>query len=417
MTYGSTMFTQNRLLSLTILPIATLFVGWQLGAISQAGQIEELKQRLDGLSGITQSGTVIGDPEKEVDVSLMWNVWRLLQTKYIEPNDLEARKMALGAVAGMVSAVGDPYTVFMTPKENTDFRQGLSGHLQGIGAQLSQSGTFVVVVSPIKGSPAAKAGLQPDDVILQVDGKDITGQGLEEVVSQIRGPKGSTVKLGIGRRGEDDLLNISITRDDITVPSTEYEVKHGTGGDIGYLAINQFGDETIGEVQKIVEGVDAKKLKGFIIDLRYNGGGYLDGAVDLVSMFQKKGKVVDVAGRGDEPQRHFVNGRAVLADIPLVVLVNEGSASASEITAGALQDNKRATIVGVKSFGKGTVQEVIDLPGGTSLRVTIAHWLTPNGRNLSKEGVMPDVIVERTREQIIAGEDPQLDKAMEVLLK
>jgi carboxyl-terminal processing protease len=406
--YRSTMSKRNRLLSAIILPIVTLVVGWEAGALWDGN-------RMSALPAAEQ--IVIGDPQQQTDLSLLWNVWRLLQDKYIEPTDLEARAMILGAVQGLVAAVGDPYTVFMTPVENTDFRDTLSGHLEGIGAQLTQSGTEVLVVSPLKGSPAEAAGLLPQDLIVEVDGNDVTGQNLEQVVSQVRGPKGTTVAVGIYRRSINELLTLNIVRDNITVPSTEYEVKHGTGGDIGYLAINQFGDNTVGEIRQILRDIDPDALEGFIIDLRFNGGGYLDGAIDLVSMFQEEGLVVTVQGKGDDVQQYPVTGDAILRDLPLVVLVNEGSASASEITAGALQDSKRATIVGTKTFGKGTVQEVIDLEGGTSLRVTIAHWLTPSGRNLSKEGVMPDIIVERTREQIIAGQDPQLDAAMGILLK
>lgn len=398
------MSSTNRLILLIALPITTLLVGWEAGAIWG-------HDRLDAMENVTV------DPESSVDLSMMWNVWRLLQTKYVEPADLDPQKMVIGAVTGMVQAIGDPYTLFMTAKENSDFRESLSGHLQGIGAQLSQSGTQIVVVSPLKGSPAEAAGLMPEDIIIAVDDEDISGQNLDEVVTKVRGPKGTTVILTVARESAQEVLNMSIRRDDITVPSTEYETKADPRGDIGYLAINQFGDETIGEIRTILSGIDASKLKGFIVDLRYNGGGYLDGAVDLVSMFQKQGMVVEVAGRGNDSEKHYVTGRPVLPDIPLVVLVNEGSASASEITAGALQDSGRATIVGVKSFGKGTVQEIIDLSGGTSLRVTIAHWLTPNGRNLSKEGVMPDIIVERTREDFLADKDPQLDAAMNELLK
>lgn len=403
MPYRSSMSTRDRILSLAILPIVTLVIGWEGGALWGHDRLNAMPQN--------------GNPQQSVDLSLMWNVWQLLQNKYIEPGDLKTNDMVLGAIHGLVGAVGDPYTVFMSPVENTDFRDVLSGHLEGIGAQLTQSGADVIVVSPLKGSPAEAAGLQSQDWIVQVDGKDVTGQSLEEIVDQIRGPKGTSVKVGVIRKHLDDILTLNMRRASITVPSTEYEVKHGTGGDIGYLAINQFGDETIGEVRDILANVDPSALKGFIIDLRYNGGGYLDGAIDLVSMFQKTGRVVSVQGRGDDREDHDVTGDVIIPDLPLVVLINEGSASASEITAGALRDNNRATLVGVKSFGKGTVQEVIDLPGGSSLRVTVAHWLTPSGHNISKEGITPDIVVERTRDDMAAGRDPQLDKAMEVLLK
>lgn len=396
---------RDRILSLAILPVITLIIGWEAGALWGHDRLNGMKM-------------MHGNPEQSaVDISLMWSVWQILQDKYIEPDDLNTKEMILGAVHGLVAALGDPYTVFMSPVENTEFRDSLSGHLEGIGAQLTQSGTNVIVVAPLKGSPAEKAGLISQDWIVQVDEKDVLGQSLEQIVTQVRGPKGTTVKVGIVRKNANDIITLPIVRDSITVPSTEYSVKHGTGGDIGYLAINQFGDETIDEVRDILAGVDATKLKGFIIDLRFNGGGYLNGAIDLVSMFQKTGLVVSVQGKGGHSiERHEVTGDTVLPDLPLVILINEGSASASEITAGALRDSNRATLVGVKSFGKGTVQEVIDLEGGSSLRVTIAHWLTPSGHNISKEGIAPDIVVERTREDMIAGKDPQLDAAMKVLL-
>jgi len=413
----STPTSNYRLITLTLVPLFTLVIGWQLGRTTQRNEMMDLQRRMEMLySGGTQSGSTLGDPEQEVDIDLMWGVWRLLQSHYIDPGALKTNQMVMGAVTGMVNAVGDPYTVFMTPVENTDFRDSLSGHLQGIGAELAERDNQIVVVSPIKGSPAEKAGLLPDDVIVQIDGADIAGQNLNDVVSKIRGEKGTSVTLSLLRAGEDDLIKMTITRDDITVPSTQYEIKQTGTGAIGYLAINQFGSETIKEVTDILQTVKPQELKGFIIDLRYNGGGYLEGAVDLVSMFLKEGKVVSVDSRKGDPQRHYVSGRTVLADIPLVVLQNQGSASASEIAAGALQDHDRATIVGMKSFGKGTVQEVIDLPGGSSLRVTIARWLTPDGRDLGKEGVVPDITVDRTREDIVAGRDPQLQAALEWLL-
>lgn len=355
------------------------------------------------------------DPEKEVDISLLWGVWRLLQSRYIDVQELNTQQLVYGAVRGLVSAVGDPYTGFMTPRENTDFRDALSGHLQGIGAELTQREDVIVVVAPIKGAPADKAGLLPEDIILTVDGEDITGMTLNEVVGKIRGPRGTAVTLEVLREGRYEPMSIKITRDDITVPSAEYEVKKTATGSVGYLTINQFGSETIKEVQSLLTNVQQQSLKGFIVDVRFNGGGYLEGAVDLTSMFLKEGKVVDVVGRDTEPQHHMVTGKTILPDIPLVILVNEGSASASEIFAGALQDQDRAIIVGKQTFGKGTVQEVVDLPGGSSLRVTIAKWLTPAGKDLGKEGVTPDVEVDRTREDVEAGRDPQLEKALEVV--
>lgn len=410
------MSNRYRIIALALLPLFTLVIGWQLGVQTQQRELSSIQQRLEMLySGATQSGTVIGNPEKEADIGLLWNVWRLLQAQYIEPDALKTNDMVNGAISGLVESIGDPYTVFMTPVENTDFRDALSGHLQGIGAELEERDNQVVVVSPIKGSPAEKAGLLPEDVIVKVNGEDIADQNLNDVVSKIRGQKGTSVTIAVLREEEDDLIDFTIVRDDITVPSTQYEVKKTDNGSIGYLAVYQFGGETMNEVRVILNNVKPNELKGFIIDLRFNGGGYLDGAVDLVSMFMKEGKVVTVQGREGIGDTQYVSGEPILGDIPLVVLQNQASASASEITAGALQDYERATIIGMKSFGKGTVQEVIDLPGGSSLRVTIARWLTPNGRDLGKEGVVPDIVVDRTREDLDAGTDPQLQAALEFL--
>jgi carboxyl-terminal processing protease len=411
------MSNPSKIVTYALVPLFTLLIGWQIGIQAQQQSVIDLQKQLENVyGGESQSGAMLTDPEREADITLMWTVWRILQARYIEPDAMNTQKMIDGAIGGLVAAIGDPYTMYMTPVQNTNFRDALSGHLEGIGAELSQEQGAITVVSPLKGSPAQRAGLLPKDVIVEVDGKDISGQNLNDVVSKIRGARGTKVTLTVVREGANDFLHFTIVRESITVPSTEYEVKKTGSGSVGYLAINQFGDETMNEVRTILKDVKPAELKGLIIDLRYNGGGYLDGAVDLVSMFVKEGRVVTVAGRDGESQGHFVSGETILPDIPLVILQNEASASASEITAGALQDNKRATIVGTVSFGKGTVQEVVELPGGSSLKVTIAHWLTPSGINLSKQGVKPDLEVETTREDFAAGRDPQLQTALEWLL-
>jgi carboxyl-terminal processing protease len=270
----------------------------------------------------------------------------------------------------------------------------------------------VIIVAPLKGSPAQVAGLLPQDVILMVDGVDITNESLTSVVQRIRGPKGTTVTLTIFREGQPDPLTFTITRDDIAIPSVEQEIKRSASGSIGYIALNQFGDSTVRDVEEAMRSLVKEDLVGMIVDLRYNGGGYLEGAVDLASLFLRQGKVVTVQSREGEPVNHYVNGRPLEPDLPLVVLINEGTASAAEIFAGAVQDLKRGTIIGKKSFGKGVVQMVYDLPGGSSLRMTIARWLTPLGKDLAKEGVHPDIEVDRTREDIEANRDPQLDTAI-----
>ena len=304
----------------------------------------------------------------------------------------------------------------MTPKENTDFRNTLKGELQGIGAELTQRDGLIVVVAPLNGSPAQSAGVMPEDIVVKVDGESIEGESLNEVVQKIRGPKGTEVTISVFRESEQDTLDITITRAEITVPSTEYEILETGTGSVGYIALNQFANRTTAEVEQALKSFEEADLAGIILDVRFNGGGYLERAVDLSSMFMKQGKVVSVARREGQPDVHHVYGQPIDADTPMVVLINEGSASASEIVAGALQDYNRATIIGKKSFGKGTIQEIFELPGSSSLRVTIAKWLTPNGRDLGKEGIDPDIEVDRTLQDYENDTDPQLDAALEWLL-
>lgn len=400
-----------------LIPMLTLLLGLQIGMRLEQTKLQEQFQDLEFLyKGGAGSGQIIINPEEEVDPSILWSVWRLLLTHYIHPEDLKVESMLYGAVSGMVQSIDDPYSMFMTPSENKEFHDSLNGTLQGIGAELTVRDGFIVIVAPIKGSPASRAGLLPEDMILAVDGEEIKGQTLQQVVRKIRGTKGTEVKLTIQREGKWIPQEISILRDEINIPSVEHELKETNSGSIGYIAINQFAEHTNKEVELALKNLKEEEPKGIILDVRFNGGGYLDRAVNLASMFLRQGKVVSVARREGEPEAHYVSGRPIDTDTPLVILINQGSASASEILAGALQDHKRATVIGETSFGKGTVQEIFEMPGGSSLRVTVAKWLTPNGKDLSKEGVEPDIEVTRTVEDIEAERDPQIDAAMELLL-
>jgi len=405
----------SRIFPLITLPLFTLILGWQLGMQYVQKEVTDLQTRLDNLYvNPTQSGATVTDPEKEVNIGLLWGVWNLMLDKYIDTPALNAQQMVYGAVRGMVASAGDPYTTFMTPDENVDFRDSLNGDLEGIGAELTVNNENIVIVGIVKGSPAERAGLQPKDTILSVDDWDVFGQPLGTVVSRIRGEEGTKVKIEVYREGDKEPRVFTITRAEIHVPSTEYEVKQTATGSIGLLSVHQFGSETVQEVDAILRGIQPDSVKGLVIDLRYNGGGYLNGAVDIASMLMAQGDVVSVVRRDEPVDVQKVSGNTVLPTLPLVVLINEGSASASEILAGALQDNGRATIIGMKSFGKGTVQEVIDLPGGSSLRVTIAKWHTPKGRDLSKEGVAPDVTVQQ-EENASVDADRQLEAALQFL--
>ena len=383
--------------------ILLLLLGWQLGVAHERNSGRaHANPSVSGLIslGLSASGMTAQNPRRDVDSSLLWEVWDQLNDHYIDPEKVQVTPLMYGAAEGMARALGDPYTVFMTPKENTAFRDGLSGNLEGIGAELTVRDGLVLVVLPLKGSPSERAGLRTKDAILEVDGKSVEGWSLSEVVSHIRGPKGTPVTIKIGRPGAETStspLVLTITREAIHIPSVESHSIDTAGKSFGYVALNQFGEGSIAELKKELQAFKNRRMDGVILDLRNNGGGYLDGAVDLVSLFVAKGIVVEVERRGSVTETESVHGTTLLPDIPLVVLQNEGTASASEIVSGALQDHHRATIVGVKSFGKGTVQEVVDLEGGVSMRITVARWLTPNGKNLGKEGVHPDIVVEPSK--------------------
>jgi carboxyl-terminal processing protease len=406
-----------RIVALGLLPFIALALGFQLGMRYEQGALQSLRPDAEHVLTLTGSGKVItGDPQQQVDISILWDVWTLLQDHYINPEKMTSNTMVYGAVSGLVDSLGDPYTLFMTPKDTKSFDDAMSGTLEGIGAQLDLTDGRVVVVAPLKSSPAEKAGLLSHDIIVKVDNRDTEGLRLDEVVMLIRGPKGSSVTLTLSRPGKSAPVTVTVVRDSIHIPSVESKTVKTKKGTIGVVALNQFGDDSIPEVMKALNALP-KNINGVVLDLRFNGGGYLEGAIDLVSMFQKTGQVVTVEKRGEAPEVHNVTGKTVLPDTPLVVLINGGSASASEIAAGALQDSKRAMIIGTQSFGKGTVQEIIDLTGGSSLRVTIAKWLTPSGHDLGKKGITPDIVLDRTVEEYKAEKDPQMDAATMWLLE
>jgi carboxyl-terminal processing protease len=403
----------KRITAFVILPIFMVGLGWQMGMRFERWVGESIQREWE--QKMSEDGATMADPERAVDLGLFWQVWRLLLTHYIDPADLQQREMLFGAIRGMVEGVGDPYTAFMSPEENAEFRDSLNGELEGIGAQLEFKEGQIVVVAPIRGSPAASAGLLPKDIIIRVDGETTEGKSLDEIIHKIRGPKGTTVTVDIARKGSVKDLSFTITREEIHVPSVEQKTVKSGGKTVGVVSLNQFGADSVTEMRKALVKVKEDSPDALILDLRFNGGGYLDGAVDIVSFFIAAGKVVTVAEQSGAPQHHYVSGKPLLPDTPMVVLINGGSASAAEIVAGALQDLGRATIIGEQSFGKGTVQEVIDLPMKTSLRVTTARWLTPSGRDLGKHGVDPTIVVERTPEDFAADRDPQMDKAVEYL--
>ena len=392
-----------KYIGLFVLMTFVFMLGWNAGV--SHNQIQQ------GMTSKTTVTSPTGQAET-VNMQIFWDAWNILSSNYVDPHTLVTEDMIFGAIKGMVASVKDPYTTFMTPKENREFQESLQGHLEGIGAELTLRNGMLTVISPLKNSPAQKAGLQPEDIIYEVDGTSTEDMTLEQAVMKIRGEKGSVVTLTVLRKNHHDPIKITIVRDMININSIDWEMK----GDIAVIEINQFGDATKQEFSKAISEILAERPKGVVLDLRYNGGGYLDGAIDIASEFLEKEKVVTIKKRNpEEDEVIYVNGQARMASMPLAVLINKGSASASEIVAGAIQDHNRGIVIGEKSFGKGTVQAVENLIGGSSLRVTIAKWFTPNDQNINESGITPDIIVERTSEDIEAGKDPQLQKAIEYL--
>ena len=360
-----------------------------------------------------QGKNEIIENNSDFDFNLFYDVWDLMQKKYVDPEIFsEKEPFEYGMIKGLVYGLEDPFSSFMTPDEKKEFYDSLQGNFEGIGAELTMKHNAVTVVTPLKGSPAKKAGLMPHDIILKVNDEDITDVDLLEVVKRIRGEKGTEVVLNVYRQSSGETLDITITRDVINVPSVTSEMKEN----IAYIEISQFGDDTKNLFESQFKQLLENDPQGIILDLRYNGGGYFEDTIEIASAFLKENvPVVEVKSRNAAQVYNSKYKSFASTTLPLVVLINGGSASSAEILAGALKDNKRAVLIGEKSFGKGTVQEVVSLTGGGSLRVTIAEWLTPNGFKINKEGIIPNIKIEKTREDMEAENTPQLDLALEIV--
>jgi len=343
-----------------------------------------------------------------------WETWAIVHAQFVD-QPVDDVALMRGAIRGMLESLGDEHTSFMDPQEYTDANAGLEGSYEGIGAYVDTGGDFLTVTSPIPGSPAEKAGLKPGDEIIAIDGEDMTGINPELARRKVLGPAGTVVLLTIRREGTEEPFDVEITRDRINIASVESKMLEN---DIAYLKLNTFGDTTTRDLKEQLGDLMDQNPKGLILDLRYNGGGYLQTAVEVTSQFISEGVVLyEQYGDGRKDSYDAIRGGLAL-DIPMVVLINKGSASASEIVAGALQDHDRAQLVGETSYGKGSVQNWIPLEDNQgAVRVTIAKWLTPEGRTIHKLGLTPDVIVELTDEDAAAERDPQLDKAIELLSK
>ncbi|MGA3150028.1 MAG: S41 family peptidase [Candidatus Saccharimonadales bacterium] len=346
----------------------------------------------------------------QLNYSSVNQVYNLLRTDF--DGSLNTSQLLDGIKSGLVSAAGDPYTEYFNAADAKALNNELAGSITGIGAELgTNSDNDLVVVSPLSGYPADKAGLKPQDIIAAINGQSTQGMSIDTAVTKIRGQVGTKVTLGIIRDGGAP-FNVQITRQQITIPSVTYQVDNN----IGYIKISQFTNDTVSLSQQAAQNFKSKGVKGVVLDLRGNPGGYLNDAVSISSLWLNKGQVVVSERRGSTIiDTEYATGNNPLYGLPTAVLIDGGSASASEITAGALRDNGVATLVGEKSFGKGSVQEVENLGGGGELKVTIAHWYTPDGKNINKQGITPDVVVGITDAQSKAGQDPQKDKAFSII--
>ncbi len=342
-----------------------------------------------------------------------WEAWQIIHQQYVS-QPVNDTKLMEGAIRGMMESLGDPHSTYMDPQTFKDANAQLAGSYEGIGAVVDTTGKYLTIISTFPGSPAEKAGLQAGDQIIAVNHKDMVGVDPELVRQQVIGPAGTTVHLTVARKGASAPLEFDVTRAKITMPSASGKM---LSNGIAYVQITTFGENTTKELTATLQTLMAQHPKGLILDLRDNGGGYLQTAVEVVSQFQDKGAVLyEQYGDGTKKQYDVIPG-GLATKIPMVILINEGTASASEITAGALQDYGRAKLVGVVSYGKGSVQNWVPLSDNEgAVRITIAHWLTPNGRQIDKIGLTPDVYVPRTAADRQAGRDPQLDAAVQTLM-
>ncbi len=396
---------QVNVVVIILMLLCFFWLGYQRG--KQVNQVANVPIKM----GDVVFKNEISNADNTVDFALFWNVWGLLKDKYVDSAKLDARKLLYGAIRGMMQATGDPYTTFFDPEENKKFNEEISGNFEGIGAELGVKNGILTVIAPLQGTPADQAGLRAGDKIIKIDGKTSGDMSIEDAVSHIRGPKDTAVVLTIFRDGSKDTQEISITRNIINVKSVKLTFKENNIADI---EITKFGDDTDSGFSQAIAKVGASQTKGLIIDLRNNPGGYLDAAVTIASKLLPKGKIVVIEEDANKKQdKMYTRGGDVASELETVVLINEGSASASEILAGALKENRtNVTLIGKKSFGKGSVQEFIKTAQGTAAKITVAHWLTPNGNQINELGIKPDLEIELTNDDYLKNRDPQMDAAI-----
>jgi carboxyl-terminal processing protease len=400
---------RKRILEIiTVLLIGAVLVGggFWFGFIS--GKKVSKNITVSGATNMALNGS-----SSVADFNVFWQAWQDMNDLYLKNPDISNKNKMYGAINGLVQSLNDPYTEFFNPADSKQFQEDVTGDFGGIGAELGAStSSQIVVIAPLKGTPAEAAGLRSGDWIVKINGTSTESMNVDQAVNLIRGTEGTKVTLTIFRTGWSATKDFTITRANIKVPTVDFEMK----GDVAHISLHSFNqDANVLFYQALLKAGNAN-AKGIVLDLRDDPGGYLEVAVDLSGYFLKPGTlVVKEVGRTVPEQDFKSTNNGALADVPMVVLINGGSASASEILAGALHDDRGIKLVGEKSFGKGTVQELEDLSDGSSLKITVAHWVMPSGRILDHDGIVPDYVVPLTDDDIKNNRDPQLDKAVQVL--
>lgn len=347
------------------------------------------------------------------DFGTVWETWQIIKDSYLKAAEVANQTLVYGAASGLMQALKDPHSVFLPPDDSKKFAEDLNGVFGGIGAEIGMKNDVITIIAPLKNSPAEKADLRSGDKILEINASSTASMTINDAVKLIRGPKGTDVILTIGRNGQEKPLKITVIRDIINIPVVEWKI---LDKQIAHLQFFTFSENSPRLLREAIEKIKQKDAKGIVFDLRNNPGGFLESAIQIASFFVKPGDNIVFEEFRDGKRNVFNStGDQIVQDMPMVILINNGSASASEIVAGALRDNLGVKIVGEKSFGKGTVQELKNLHDGSTVKITIAHWVLPKGQQIDKNGIEPDFAVKPTEEDIEKKNDVQLKKALEIL--
>lgn len=396
-----------RKISLTLVVLA-ISAGLTAGGFYFGYQKGQEKPKQIVVQGITDTES----QEKNIDFNLFWEAWRLLKDKEVNSDKITNQDLLYGAISGIFGAFKDQNNIFLPPSEVEKFKQDISGEFSGIGAEIGIKKDQLVIIAPLKDSPAEASGLRANDKIFKIDKTDTFGLTVDEAVKLIRGEKGTTVVLTVLRNGWETTKEFSIVREIIQIPTLDSKME----GDLAYIHLYNFYEKAPYVFYQTAIKIALQNPKGMVLDLRNNPGGYLDASVNLAGWFLEPGQTVVSEEYGDKTKDVFkARGNGLFKNLPIVILINQGSASASEILAGALRDIRGVKLIGQKSFGKGTVQEINTLSDGSLAKITVANWIMPKGGVIEKNGLTPDYTVDLTDDDIKNNRDPQLDKAMEIL--